>query len=207
MRARAAIADALAPMLLVAPLAGCADEPPDKCSQHDPETGKSGNARITGKFVVGAPTKPATADLMVQGTIDAPDDVTVYSVDINGIAATSTTGTDFGIWSATIPLALLMQGADASGKITLTAHAITNCSGEPVELDAITVRCRSAAARHQGQRARHAGHAAQRTELLACDQAGVGADHDQRGGSRGWCGGELDHERRHGRAGAGDARG
>lgn len=130
MRALVVVANVLAFASLAVSLAGCAEDTPPKCSL---------NQKVTGKFVIGAPTKPVTADLMVQGTVDAPNDVTIYSVDINSIPATSNAGSNFASWSATVPWALLMQQADASGKVMLAAHATTNCGSDPIDLAMISV--------------------------------------------------------------------
>jgi hypothetical protein len=110
--------------LVILLLSACVDEPAAKCTL--PEM-------VKGQIIVGAPLKPIVADFTVRGTIDVPADRTIYGVDVAGIPATNGS-TNFNSWSVVVPLPLLIQNADADGKLTLKARATSNCGGDPIEV-------------------------------------------------------------------------
>jgi hypothetical protein len=106
-------------MMATFALVGCEDKGGEKCSDKSVVTGR----------IVSAPTRePVTADLVVRGVITAPDNATVYGVQVNGIDATSST-LNFRNWTATIPLGVLALQSQ-TGSVTLSAVAFTNCGEE-----------------------------------------------------------------------------
>lgn len=93
---------------------------------------------ITGEIVSRPLREPVVADLVVSGTLDAPANATVYRVAVNGIDATQSSP-DFRNWTATIPLAVLVAGAQ-KGVVSLSAVAVSNCGSAPSVLDTRSVK-------------------------------------------------------------------
>lgn len=76
------------------------------------------------------PVRPVTTEFVLRGTVSAPNDVTVYRIEVNGVAATNA-GTNFSSWTASLPIQLLADQAEG-GMVTLVPRLYTNCSATPL---------------------------------------------------------------------------
>jgi len=108
---------------------GCESDGGTKCSM---------KSSLTGTILSGAVNQPVSTDLIVRGVVKASPDVTIYGVQVNGVDATNA-GADFDNWTVTLPIAVLVQQSDATGKVALTALATTNCGGDPVAVGTASV--------------------------------------------------------------------
>jgi hypothetical protein len=100
--------------------------------------------------------EPVTMDLEVAGAIALPSDAVVYRIELAAAAASTTPGGTAAssndpvydmlatfdpptTWQATIPLSKLLATSRGTGRVTISARAVTNCPEPTVAETAPTI--------------------------------------------------------------------